>query len=104
MVDHSMHTMPTRTATTERALKISGWLTGTYFVIELGIGLHSGSVAVTSDAFHTFSAVGGVVLAFVAARLARRPADLRRLRASFATIWRSHGRKGASRRKRLSAR
>jgi cobalt-zinc-cadmium efflux system protein len=77
MVDHSMHLMP-RIATTERALKISGWLTGIYFVIELGIGLYTGSVAVTSDAFHTFSAVGGVVLAFVAARLARRPADLGR--------------------------
>lgn len=60
----------------ERALKISGWLTGVYFLIELGIGLYTGSVAVTSDAFHTFSAVGGVVLAFIAARIARRPADL----------------------------
>jgi cobalt-zinc-cadmium efflux system protein len=33
---------------------------------------------VISDAFHTFSAVGGVVLAFVAARIARRPATLDR--------------------------
>ena len=53
MVDYSMHLMPTRTATTERALKISGWLTGIYFVIELGIGLYTGSVAVTSDAFRS---------------------------------------------------
>jgi hypothetical protein len=42
-----------------RALTISGWLTGLYFVVELGIGLLTGSVAVISDAFHTFSAVGG---------------------------------------------
>ena len=41
-----------------RALVISGWLTGIYFVIELAVGLWSGSVAVISDAFHTFSAVG----------------------------------------------
>ena len=46
----------------ERALKISAWLTGIYFLIELAIGLYSGSVAVISDEFHTFSAVGGVVL------------------------------------------
>lgn len=58
-----------------RALTISGWLTGVYFVIELAIGLYTGSIAVISDAFHTFSAVGGVLLAIVAARLARRPAD-----------------------------
>lgn len=61
-----------------RALVISGWLTGLYFVVELGIGLWTGSVAVISDAFHTFSAVGGVLVAIVAARLARRPADLAR--------------------------
>ncbi|WP_187701451.1 cation diffusion facilitator family transporter, partial [Dietzia sp. E1] len=39
------------------------------------IGLWTGSVAVISDAFHTFSAVGGVLVAIIAARLARRPAD-----------------------------
>lgn len=61
-----------------RALTISGWLTGVYFVVELGIGLWTGSIAVISDAFHTFSAVGGVLVAIVAARLARRPADLAR--------------------------
>jgi len=61
-----------------RALAISAWLTGTYFLIELAVGLWTGSVAVISDAFHTFSAVGGVLVALVAARLARRPADERR--------------------------
>lgn len=78
MVDHSAHAMPKPGVGNERALKISAWLTGIYFLIELGIGLYSGSIAVISDAFHTFSAVGGVVLAFVAARIARRPADLDR--------------------------
>lgn len=58
-----------------RGLAISAWLTGVYFIIELGIGLWTGSIAVISDAFHTFSAVGGVLVAIVAARLARRPAD-----------------------------
>ena len=59
---------------TVRALRIAGWLTGVYFVIELGIGIWTGSVAVLSDAFHTFSAVGGVLIAIVASRFATRPA------------------------------
>jgi cobalt-zinc-cadmium efflux system protein len=74
MSDHSMHLA----GASDRALKISAWLTGVYFLIDLGIGLYTGSVAVTSDAFHTFSAVGGVLLAFIARRLARRRATLAR--------------------------
>ncbi|MGF7118915.1 cation diffusion facilitator family transporter [Methanobacterium oryzae] len=58
-----------------RALKISAWLTGIYFVIELGLGININSIAVISDAFHTFSAVGGVLLAYIAARIAIKPAD-----------------------------
>ena len=57
----------------ERALTISAVLTGVYFVVELGAGILIGSVAVLSDAFHTFSAVGGVIIAIVAARLASSP-------------------------------
>nr|WP_299246413.1 cation diffusion facilitator family transporter [uncultured Halomonas sp.] len=56
-------------------MAMSAWLTGIYFFIEMGIGLWTGSIAVISDAFHTFSAVGGVLVAIIAARLARRPAD-----------------------------
>jgi cobalt-zinc-cadmium efflux system protein len=70
--------MPILSGGSDWALKISAWLTGVYFLIELGIGFYSGSIAVISDAFHTFSAVGGVVLAFVAARIAQRPATLDR--------------------------
>lgn len=58
-----------------RALVISAWLTGVYFLIELAVGLWTGSVAVTSDAFHTFSAVGGVLIALVAQRLGQREAS-----------------------------
>lgn len=72
MKSHSAHLPP---AGDRRALVISGWLTGIYFLIELAIGLWSGSVAVISDAFHTFSAVGGVLIALVANRLSERPAD-----------------------------
>ena len=67
---HGSH-MPT----SGRGMVISAWLTGVYFIIELGIGLWTGSIAVLSDAFHTFSAVGGILVAVGAARLSRRPAD-----------------------------
>lgn len=60
-----------------RALVISGIVTGIYFVIEIILGLLSGSVAVLSDAFHTFSAVGGVLIALGAQRLSQRPASSR---------------------------
>ncbi len=68
---HTMHGMP---AGDTRALVVTGWLTGVYFVIELIIGYWSGSIAVISDAFHTFSAVGGVLIALVAGRLSSRSA------------------------------
>ncbi len=67
---HSGHSMPTGDV---RALKITGWLTGIYFIIELSIGYWTGSVAVISDAFHTFSAVGGVLIALVSIRYSTRP-------------------------------
>jgi cobalt-zinc-cadmium efflux system protein len=68
--------MPTATEKNIRALKITSILTGIYFVIELGIGIYTGSIAVLSDSFHTFSAVGGVLLALAAGRIAMKPADL----------------------------
>lgn len=61
--------------TSGRGMTIAAWLTGIYFIIEMAIGVWTGSIAVISDAFHTFSAVGGVLVAIVAARLAHRPAD-----------------------------
>ncbi|MCI0815332.1 MAG: cation transporter [Chloroflexi bacterium] len=57
----------------QRALVISAILTGIYFVVELVAGILIGSVAVLSDAFHTFSAVAGVGIALAALSYARRP-------------------------------
>jgi len=56
-----------------RGMAISAWLTGVYFFIEMTIGLWTGSIAVISDALHTLSAVGGVLVAIMAA-LAQRGA------------------------------
>ena len=60
--------------TNARILMITGWITGIYFLIELALGFYSGSVAVIADAFHTFSAVGGILIAFVANRISSRAA------------------------------
>lgn len=69
-ISHGGHSV----AGDRRALVISGWLTGIYFLLELVVGFWSGSVAVISDAFHTFSAVGGVLIALVSQRVSARPA------------------------------
>jgi cobalt-zinc-cadmium efflux system protein len=61
-------------ASSERGLRIASILTGIYFIIEMAIGLYTGSISVISDAFHTFSAVGGVLLALIAGRIAEKPA------------------------------
>lgn len=73
---HGGHTGQPAALGDRKALILSGILTGVYFLVELGIGLWSGSVAVTSDAFHTFSAVGGTLIALVAQRLSERPTSL----------------------------
>jgi cobalt-zinc-cadmium efflux system protein len=57
-----------------RALVIPGWLTDVYFLVVLAIDLWSGSIAIISDAFHSFSAVGGMLVAWVAQRLSERSA------------------------------
>jgi cobalt-zinc-cadmium efflux system protein len=74
MASHGGHMMPSQDGANTRALKIAGWLTGIYFFFELGIGIWTGSIAVLSDAFHTSSAVGGVLIALVAGRYASRAA------------------------------
>lgn len=75
---HSHHPISTEEVKNVRALKITTWLTGIYFLIELALGIYSGSVAVISDAFHTFSAVGGVILALIAGKIAMRPSTERK--------------------------
>ena len=80
MTDHSQHQTGSGNFhgmnADARILKITGWLTGIYFLVELGLGFYSGSIAVISDAFHTFSAVGGILIAFIANRIAGKAATL----------------------------
>ena len=71
---HAQHLPPQ----SRRALRVSAALTGVYFAVELVAGLMIGSVAVLSDAFHTASAVGGVLIAIGAAYLAGRPVSATR--------------------------
>lgn len=68
MSDHMHH------APKGRGLKLAAWVTGAYFFFEMAVGLYTGSVMVIVDAAHTFSAVGGVILALVARRIAQRKA------------------------------
>lgn len=75
MNEHSPHA---HAPAGKRQLKIAAWVTGAYFIFEMGVGLYTGSVMVIVDAAHTFSAVGGVVLALVATKIARRPATHKR--------------------------
>lgn len=72
--DHGSHILPSAQTENSRALKIAGWLTGVYFILELSVGLWTGSISVISDASHTFSAVGGVLIAIVARYYAKRVA------------------------------
>ncbi len=65
-------------AMTRRALGWSLGLNAGFLVIEAGIGLYTGSLALLSDAAHMVSDVGALALALGAARLARRAADSRR--------------------------
>jgi cobalt-zinc-cadmium efflux system protein len=61
-------------AGSRRALLWSLGLNGVLLVVEVIVGWWSGSLALLSDAAHMLSDVGALALAFVAARLAMRPA------------------------------
>ncbi|TNC74823.1 cation diffusion facilitator family transporter [Rubellimicrobium roseum] len=62
----------------ERALGVAALLTGTFLVAEVVGGLVSGSLALLADAGHMLTDVASLVLAWVALRLARRPATWKR--------------------------
>ncbi len=67
-----------RGAGNERAIAIAALITGSYMFAEVIGGLASGSLALLADAGHMLSDFVSLVLAWLAFRLARRPADWRR--------------------------
>lgn len=71
-----VHAHPTQTS--ERRLWIALGLTGTFLVVEVVAGFISGSLALLSDAGHMATDVAGLVIALLAIRVGRRPANDKR--------------------------
>jgi cobalt-zinc-cadmium efflux system protein len=69
---------PERRVRTSRKLLISTVLTLAFFALELWAGLVSNSLALIGDAFHNITDAAALVLAFIAVRLERRPATVKR--------------------------
>ncbi|HNV02652.1 MAG TPA: cation diffusion facilitator family transporter [Vicinamibacterales bacterium] len=69
---------PARPATYDRAFALGTALNGGFVVIEAVAGVVAGSTALLADAAHNFSDVLGLLLAWGASRLARRPRSARR--------------------------
>ena len=59
----------------EKRVMFAMWLTGGFMVLEAVGGIVSGSLALLADAGHMLTDTGALMLAFVATKLARRPAD-----------------------------
>lgn len=62
----------------ERAVAIAAFLTGGFMAVEVVGGVVSGSLALLADAGHMLTDFASLVLAWLAFRLARRPADWKR--------------------------
>jgi len=60
-----------------RAL-IAAALTGSFMVVEVAAGFITGSLALIADAAHMMADSGALILAWLAFRIARRPADAQR--------------------------
>ncbi|MDX5365225.1 MAG: cation diffusion facilitator family transporter [Alphaproteobacteria bacterium] len=59
----------------EKRVMFAMWLTAGFMVIEAVGGVISGSLALIADAGHMLTDTGALFLAFIATRLAKRPAD-----------------------------
>ncbi|HUD51340.1 cation diffusion facilitator family transporter [Parvibaculum sp.] len=59
----------------ERRVLIALWLTGGFMIVEAAGGILSGSLALIADAGHMLTDTGALALAWIAVRLAKRPAD-----------------------------
>ena len=62
----------------ERRIAWAMWITGGFMIVEAAGGWMSGSLALIADAGHMLTDTGALALAWLAVRLARRPADTAR--------------------------
>ena len=63
--------------TRDKRVAIAIWANGILTVAQIGGGIFAGSLALIADAVHNFSDMASLVIAFVAQKIARRPADSR---------------------------
>ena len=66
------------TAASARAIGIAALLTGGFMLVEIAGGIVSGSLALIADAGHMLTDFAALAMAWLAFRVARRPADARR--------------------------
>jgi cobalt-zinc-cadmium efflux system protein len=76
--DHHGHAHHHATAASARAIGIAALLTGGFMLVEIIGGILSGSLALLADAGHMLTDFAALAMAWLAFRLARRPADHRR--------------------------
>jgi len=72
------HAEVPRDAASARAIGIAALLTGLFMVAEVAGGLISGSLALLADAGHMLTDFAALAMAWLAFRVARRPADHKR--------------------------
>ncbi len=73
--DHDHEQAYEHGAGNERRVLVALWLTGGFMIVEAAGGFISGSLALIADAGHMLTDTGALALAWIAVRLARRPAD-----------------------------
>lgn len=66
-----------RPETKDKRVAIAIWANGILTLAQIGGGIFAGSLALIADALHNFSDMASLVIAFLAQKIARRPADAR---------------------------
>ncbi|MCB1374933.1 MAG: cation diffusion facilitator family transporter, partial [Rhodobacteraceae bacterium] len=75
---HHHHAAPPRDAANSRAVGLAAAVTGGFMVVEVIGGILAGSLALVADAGHMMTDFAALAMAWLAFRVARRPADARR--------------------------
>ena len=76
--DHHGHSHPALDPESgDRRVAVAIWANGLLTVAQIVGGIFAGSLALIADALHNFSDMAALVIAFLARKIARRPADAR---------------------------